>query len=252
MLPRGWKGWALIGLAAAIVVYFGSYFFPAEYQVCRPDDYSHAKQCGYYHFGPSIPAGIIAWADIHNGLVTAFATVMIVIFTGTLWRTSDDTLSAIKRQGSEFLAIERPYVYAIPTGSSLRSYFEGETKPSITFVIKNAGRGPARIKHVICTVGVAKTYEEASHSQHRVDVAETWVLAEKETETYTFDDLSVSLVGAIPESLNRNLQSVFITPWVSYIDAGGKTHDTMETWRLFPDGDGFELRHHSTGRERYT
>ncbi|MDR3462135.1 MAG: hypothetical protein P4L76_07465 [Beijerinckiaceae bacterium] len=79
---------ALIVLAIAALLFADSFRFPAEYQICGPDEYTHTKACTEYHLGPYVLLWVIGVIDAHNGLVAAIATVFIAGFTYTLRKTS--------------------------------------------------------------------------------------------------------------------------------------------------------------------
>ena len=139
-----WHKAALIALAGLFVFYMASLGFPAEYQVCHPDDYTHAKTCADHHFGPGVIAAVIAWADIHSGLVTAFATVGIGLFTWTLWNTSREqgrlTEIAIEDARISSQRELRAYIEAVPEKMALRT--DDRTVVGVVR-IKNTGKTPA-------------------------------------------------------------------------------------------------------------
>jgi hypothetical protein len=160
MWVQRWKSAALIVLAVLFVLYMASLGLPLEYEVCHPNDYTHAKECADYHFGPGIVAAVIAWADIHNGLVTAFATVGIGIFTLTLWNTSRQqgriAQASIDLARQEFIASHRPKI--IVSGFQMQSDPElriGE-KVEFIFVARNVGDSPARVIEVRSATFVLK------------------------------------------------------------------------------------------------
>src|ERR1035437_2492599 len=87
MLMR-WQKIALVVLAIVIASFAASFLFPAEYQICSPNEYTHQKECTQHHLGPFISLWVVAVLDAHNGLVTAVATIFVAGFTWTLWLTS--------------------------------------------------------------------------------------------------------------------------------------------------------------------
>lgn len=98
MLKR-WQIAVLVLLAIVAALFAGSFFFPPEYQICTPNEYTHAKECAQYHGGPFVFRWVITVIDAHNGLVTAIATVFVAGFTWTLWRSSEATIAQAKATG---------------------------------------------------------------------------------------------------------------------------------------------------------
>lgn len=87
---KRWGKYAAIALGIAAVLFAATFLFPEGYQACHPNDYTHAKECAPHHLGPVILLRIAYWADLHNGLVTAVATLAIAIFTIVLSKISVD------------------------------------------------------------------------------------------------------------------------------------------------------------------
>lgn len=107
----------IIGLAVVIavcVLFDLTFLFPASYEYCQPNEYTHAKDCTPEYLGPFIFRWIVAVADAHNGLITAVATLFVAGFTWTLWRTSSKqaelTRDSIKLARDEFIATHRPKI----------------------------------------------------------------------------------------------------------------------------------------------
>jgi hypothetical protein len=93
------KRWqkAAIGAALLFAALFAlSFVFTAEYQICVPNEYTHAKECAQHYLGPFVLFWIVGQADAHNGLVTAFATISIAVFTIALTRISNRQAQIIK------------------------------------------------------------------------------------------------------------------------------------------------------------
>lgn len=114
MLKQRWQK-IVVGIAAFVAALFViSFLFPAEYQICGLDEYTHAKICDAYHLGPYVFFWITGQIDAHNGFVTAVASAFIAIFTLTLSKTSEDqgslTLQSIELARQEFLASHRPHL----------------------------------------------------------------------------------------------------------------------------------------------
>lgn len=119
-MPKRWQKLALWGVAIAAVLFAVSFLFPASYQVCGPPDNNHHQDCGTYHLGPAILGWIISYADQHNGLVTAVATVFIAVFTIILSRVSieqgrfAERALKINRQPFVFIEDFRPFFETDP------------------------------------------------------------------------------------------------------------------------------------------
>lgn len=107
-----WKILALIFLGLAALLFAISFFVPGTYEICSPNQYTHAKECGQYQLAPFVLLRGMGLVDAHNGLVTALATVFVAGFTLTLWLTSKEqgrlTLAQIALARDEFNATHRP------------------------------------------------------------------------------------------------------------------------------------------------
>lgn len=165
-----------------------------------------------------------------NSIVAAF-TFVLAISTIALWRATRESVRLAQKTLTD---LERPYVYAMPTVHTLAEYFRGTVDAAtVTFRIKNIGRGPARAEHCICSATLVASEHERPGTQFRWEVAE-FALGQGDQVEHTFD-----LTSAFPrtpgtiENIQRNFRLVYISPWVSYLDAAGASHDTIETWRLF-------------------
>lgn len=106
MLKR-WH-WIALGVVGLAVAGFAlSFAFTAEHQVCAPNDYTHAKECAQHHLGPFIVLWIITAMDAHNGFITALATTVMAIFTGTLWFVTNKSVQLAR---AEFITSHRPRI----------------------------------------------------------------------------------------------------------------------------------------------
>jgi hypothetical protein len=142
---RLWQKIALFVLAIAIVSFAASFFFPAEYKICGPNEYTHAKECAEHYLGPFISLWIIGVLDTHNGLVTAAATVFVAGFTWTLWLTSREqgrlTRQSIELGRKEFISTHRPKIVVFDF-----QFFGEHNKPQkIAFRFSNAGATKALV-----------------------------------------------------------------------------------------------------------
>lgn len=161
MLNR-WQIAAIVTVGIVALLYALSLFFPADLQLCTPNEYTHAKECAPHHLGPFIILWVIAIADSHNGLVTALATVFVAGFTWTLWRTGrrqgDLAQKSIDLARDEFNATHRPRLFVhtaevADKGSRRSRWEEGEdnTVQARTVVrIANGGEAPLRVVECQC------------------------------------------------------------------------------------------------------
>lgn len=81
----------LILLAVVAFLFVGTFLLPSNYQTCQQSGYNHARECAQHHFGPFALIWVAKEIEKYNGLVTAIATAVMAIFTGTLWRSSANT-----------------------------------------------------------------------------------------------------------------------------------------------------------------
>jgi hypothetical protein len=105
MLKR-WQTAALLAVGMAAIGFATSFFFPAVYYVCGPDDYTHIKECAPHHFGPAIVVWAMVQVDNHNGLATAMATVVIAAFTIILVRINNRQVEAQTAVSRAFVFVE--------------------------------------------------------------------------------------------------------------------------------------------------
>lgn len=147
MLNPRWKKIAVVLVAFAAVLFLISFYFPAEYQICGADEYTHAKNCTPYHLGVYVLFWVGRQIDAHNGLFTAIATVIIAFFTCALSRSSRDqgdlTRQSIELGRQEFIATHRPKIIVrfiegpfVATGGSPQS---------ISITVANIGVNKATI-----------------------------------------------------------------------------------------------------------
>lgn len=114
LILRNWLRLALLFLAIAAILFAISFHFSTAYQICSPGEYTHQKECTQYHLGPYILAWIVAVIDIHNGLVTAIATVFIAGFTTVLATVTNRqarlTRESIDLARKEYVTSHRPRI----------------------------------------------------------------------------------------------------------------------------------------------
>ena len=141
-----WKKIALLVVVIATACFAASFLFPAEYKICGPNEYTHAKDCTEHYLGTFVILWVVSVLDAHNGLVTAIATVFVAGFTWTLWRTSKSQGSlaqqSIDLARKEFISTHRPRII-------LRAAYTGDLKEGhiipIRLHIANIGETKGKI-----------------------------------------------------------------------------------------------------------
>lgn len=78
-----WRKIANVTLAVLFVGLAASLAMPAVYEICSPNEYTHAKECTLYHLPQFIFIGAVGIGDAHNGLIIAVATALLTWIT---WR----------------------------------------------------------------------------------------------------------------------------------------------------------------------
>jgi hypothetical protein len=153
MLKQRWRKIAALTVVLAAALFLASFFSPAVYQICSPNEYTHQKECAHYHLGSYVISWIVTVLDAHNGLVTAIATVFVAGFTWTLYRTSSEqgdlTRQSIDLARQEFISTHRPKI--IVRNVSSQGYVSGMPIP-VTFTYTNIGDTPAKIDAVEAAV----------------------------------------------------------------------------------------------------
>lgn len=140
------KLWKRVRVPAAsfLIVYYVLVWLgamPKTAQLCTQDPNQKYPDCSAYDVVSYIILRATQIADAHNGLITALATIVIGIFTYTLWRTN--------------VWLERPFVLIEALHAKQR---EGEKLPEnpnswwVRFKWRNVGRSPAYIEE--CRVGL--------------------------------------------------------------------------------------------------
>ena len=136
------RPWLSSVIATALLLAFlflASLFVKIIGNLCGHDQYGHVTQCAKHHLGPFVLFWIIEIVDEHNGFVTAVATIVMAIFTGTLWFVTDHSVQLAR---DEFNASHRPRL-AI---REPRLIWPSTTAPAIiNYVLENCGDSDARI-----------------------------------------------------------------------------------------------------------
>jgi len=149
LLRRTWRSktfrWiANIVLCAVFVGLVASLALPAIYEICGPNEYTHAKECTQYHLPQFIFLWTVGVGDTHNGLITAIATVLLTWLTVRLARLEQES-------GETQRAELRAYMSANTRGITVAQ--DGETI-TIYVQLTNAGQTPAFNVVVPCGISV--------------------------------------------------------------------------------------------------
>jgi hypothetical protein len=133
------KSWQTIALfvSGLIALYYLSIpiIGPHYAEVCRKGEYGPPDSCADWDTVTASVLRIGIWLDEHNGLVAAFAGVMVACFTAVLWRSTDKLWEAGEKAS---LAQLRPWVF-------VKTVEWGEPDEEIIYVtFKNSGATPAR------------------------------------------------------------------------------------------------------------
>jgi hypothetical protein len=215
MLTRGQK----IGLALSavgVLFFIASFFFPPNYQVCHPGEYTHAKECASHYLGPFIVFWTVAAIDAHNGLVTALATVVMAAFTGTLWLV---TGNAVHLAREEFVATHRP---KIVTRSFEAATSDGSETVAFAFV--NVGVSDAKIVEIGCCVtensDPGKIIEREA-GFFPFDMAS----GDKRQHFVTNGRIAFANAGKVGAYLHPDL-SLYLIGYIKYLDALGRARET--------------------------
>ncbi|MEW5918210.1 MAG: hypothetical protein AB1762_17540, partial [Gemmatimonadota bacterium] len=177
---------------------------------------------------------MITWLDTHSGFVMALLTAIYVLTTVLLAHSALRSHRLAEEHLKVTRELERPYVYAMPVANTIKAYFQQPAiAPTVTLRVKNIGRGPALVNHCICTAGLVASEADKPSAQFRWEVPE-FALGPGDSVDRVFDVTSALPISvATIENIQRNIRLVYISPWVSYSDVAGTTHDSIETWRLY-------------------
>lgn len=135
-----------------VVTYWIAPHYGPLSQVCHKGDYGPPDQCAQWNAVAAPLVRLLYWADEHNGLVTAFAGIVVAIFTARLWRTQRETVAIAATQTDisnaqasiardQFLAEHRPKLVLKDV------YFSSDDDfAEVTFEIGNVGSTTACIQ----------------------------------------------------------------------------------------------------------
>lgn len=132
-----------IGLAVTLCVLFiGSLFVPIVGYLCEYKDQASKPDCAYHHLGPFTVFWLFTVIEEHNAVVTALATLVMAVFTGTLWFV---TKSSVDLGREEFIASRRAWLSIEDAKLEHPTAFgEGAIGFNVGVTIKNLGQTPAK------------------------------------------------------------------------------------------------------------
>lgn len=143
---KNWRKTAAAFLAVGFVLFFASLGAPAAYEICGPNEYTHAKECVPHHLGPYLVIWIAGEIDSHNGIITALATVAVALFTVILARVGQQTEKTARRQidlqNTQHFLTHRPHLVV----RNIRAEQSDPGDPiKIAFEVINVGSSEAEI-----------------------------------------------------------------------------------------------------------
>lgn len=176
------------------------------------------------------------FVHVYAESIIALFTVILAASTIGLWWA---TWTSVRLTQKTFTDLERPYVYMMPRDNSFKGYFAGNDAGAIIgIVIKNIGRGPARIMKCHCDAGYfSPETKRGDYAQFRWEVGE-FALGQGDSINHTFRVTpGFPLSPGTLENIQRNFRLIHINTWVEYLDAAGNRHVSSETWRYFLESD---------------
>ena len=99
----------------------------------------------------------VKFVDIHNGLITALATIFIGLVTILLWRSGDKTLQLSRE---EFIATHRPKIVTRGFRFTGDTTLKNGEKIGIQITFTNTGDTPATIYQILGGIYIAPTYAD--------------------------------------------------------------------------------------------
>lgn len=223
MSRDNWHWWVL-GMFAALVLLFVQYdlsvstIFPKEVKIhCEHYSKAGQKYCSAYEL--FVP--FIEWIVEKHGPVTALATLLIGIFTGTLWNATRKLHQISARQVSHFESAERAFVFLRKYTLTAQLDHAGKIREwQITPVFENSGNTPTR--RLVSRINLAISDGEGPEEMNFRD---GWKEEEpQEYVTYLIAPKTQSL--SLPfqihivdiDAVKRGEKRMFIYGWVDYDD----------------------------------
>jgi hypothetical protein len=143
----------LIAQIAAILIIV-SIFLNLNGDICYQDEYNHQKDCASYNIALVFLWQIIKAANDYGVAITALATIVIAIFTRTLWLASVEqsrlTRESIDLARAEYISTHRPRLRIRRVRARLT---DGEAIV-VHFVVLNCGDTNAKVDRYEATLHV--------------------------------------------------------------------------------------------------
>lgn len=210
-----WQKIVLLVLVITILSFAASFLFPAEYEICGPNEYTHAKECAEHYLGPFISLWIIGVLDAHNGLVTAVATIFVAGFTWTLWLTSRNqgilAQKSIDLARDDFNATHRPWIPITKTNLTVGlKWASGTAIVGLDVFCKNTGNSPAQRISLAADIFPFLLNDDIPGEMAKLQKAHCTSAARGLIEHTLFpdmrDELCISRVLVIPDSKIASLK----------------------------------------------
>jgi hypothetical protein len=143
---RPWLTKSLICAGILAILFIASVFIPLTRNLCTYNDHTNNSECAYHHLGPFALLWFVEIVNQYNAFVTAVATIVMAIFTGTLWVTSKGqaalTRESIDLGREEFISTHRPRI--VLREAFTGTFLQGE-RIAVFFHLANIGETAGRI-----------------------------------------------------------------------------------------------------------
>ncbi len=234
-----WHKIALGLLLVSMLLFVGSFLFPATHQICAPNEYTHAKECAQYHLGPYVIGWVIRVIDAHNSLVTAIATVVLTISTVMLWKATRDTAKIAEQTLRD---LERPYIFVSEfawTAVNDRQEYLGDLDYiTLKYTVSNEGKIPAIIDHVWShiSVGTSPDIVGTSSISRQIQIlppGNRWETSDSVHESNMEAKTVIEYGGCVEYRIPRHLadESVFFQCVITYHGPFTSGHETSACLR---------------------
>lgn len=232
-------------ISAVVVLIAVSILEPGYSEICTYYEHPEHKECGSYNAVTVLLWHIYKGLDAGSALITALATILIGIFTWTLWRSTD-------RGGEHFRVTERAYVKVSPVDPGIK--WDGDIAGGYTIAwrIKNFGSTPARVTDVISNAIVAPKnmiFDEIPESVRHEFPKETRAFLVRDDEFYQHPhaDIAASERNLVESGAER----LIVYGYADYIDQFGIRHRAGFGRQYLPNATVLNLIFPDTGAFNY-
>lgn len=237
MLKYRWQKIALSIFLLGLLAFAASFAFPPKYEICGPNQYTHAKECSQHYAGPIVFLWVMGFLDDHAGSVTAIATIFIAGFTWTLYWVTGEAVRISKRA---LVDVERPYVFIsnFAWGKTQNKVVTEPDYVTLHFTISNEGKIPAIIDDLQIDFNVGELPALAARGiRDPIEILppatrrETFIsFHESMMEAKTVFDFEGTTAYRVPVCSDK--KPVFILGVVRYHGPFTKDHETRLCWKF--------------------